>query len=372
VSLHQVESARSALHSLARSGVPSTQFAQELIDIVGRVVPYDSMCFATTDPSTGLFTNAVKRHIDEDGRLNYAFAVHEYASADVNQFIDLARRPRGVGVLHDDTAGDPRRSERYRGMLRPHLDAEHEMRAVARTDGALWGTYALYRSAGRSGFSSAEAEFLRLIEPAVATGIRTSLVASATGAIAEPVPPAVLMLDGAGALVQATPAAEAHLSDLGGGSWEPLPVPVASVVSAVRSRLGRDAWDVPRLRARGSSGVWYLLHASPFPGRDGSGPHVVVTIDEAGQPEIIPLLIAAYGLTTREGDVLRGVLKGDSTKTIAGRLHLSPYTVQDHLKTIFDKTGVSSRRALVAQIFFAHQIERYGARARPSGSNLEG
>jgi DNA-binding CsgD family transcriptional regulator len=370
MSRHQTEQARAALRSLAASGVSRDDFSLGVIDIVGRAVPYDSMCFATTDPSTGLFTGTMKRHLDERDELNYAFAVHEYSFDDVNQFIDLARRPDGVGVLRDDTAGDPHRSERYRGMLKPHFDAEHELRAVARANGSMWGAYALYRSAGSSGFSPAEADFLSGVESVIAAGIRTSLIASAARSDGDPLAPSVLMFDGAGEVVQATPTADEYLHDLGGRSWENLPVPVASVVSAVRSQAGTERWDVPRLRVRGKSGCWYLLHASPFPALDGSGLHVVVTIEQAGPPEIIPLLIAAYGLTAREGDVLRGVLKGDSTRAIAADLHISAYTVQDYLKTIFDKTGVSSRRALVAQVFFAHQVERYGAVPRPSGSNV--
>jgi len=44
------------------------------------------------------------------------------------------------------------------------------------------------------------------------------------------------------------------------------------------------------------------------------------------------------------------VLRGASTHAIVAELHLSAYTVKDHLKSIFDKTGVRSRRDLVAQI----------------------
>lgn len=46
------------------------------------------------------------------------------------------------------------------------------------------------------------------------------------------------------------------------------------------------------------------------------------------------------------------LLRGESTATIAAALHLSPWTVQDHLKAIFDKTDVRSRRPFVARWAF--------------------
>ncbi len=59
--------------------------------------------------------------------------------------------------------------------------------------------------------------------------------------------------------------------------------------------------------------------------------------------------MAASGLTEREQAVTRLVLQADSTAQIAERLVLSPHTVQEHLKNIFEKTGVHSRRDLVAK-----------------------
>jgi DNA-binding CsgD family transcriptional regulator len=68
--------------------------------------------------------------------------------------------------------------------------------------------------------------------------------------------------------------------------------------------------------------------------------------------------MAAYGLTRREQEITRLVLQGASTAEIAGRLVISPHTVQEHLKKIFEKTGVRSRRDLGGRVFVTHYEPR--------------
>jgi DNA-binding NarL/FixJ family response regulator len=56
----------------------------------------------------------------------------------------------------------------------------------------------------------------------------------------------------------------------------------------------------------------------------------------------------AYGLSSREHEVLCLVATGKSNREIAGSLGLSEHTVARHLQNIFAKLGVSSRTAASA------------------------
>jgi DNA-binding CsgD family transcriptional regulator len=69
--------------------------------------------------------------------------------------------------------------------------------------------------------------------------------------------------------------------------------------------------------------------------------------------------MSVYGLTERERDVTKLVLTGSSTQEIAAELFVSPLTVQSHIKNIFEKTGVRSRRDLVGKVFFTHYEPRF-------------
>jgi DNA-binding CsgD family transcriptional regulator len=91
-----------------------------------------------------------------------------------------------------------------------------------------------------------------------------------------------------------------------------------------------------------------------------------LVLEVAHPGRVQPLLMALHDLTVRERDVTGLVLEGCSTREIAARLVLSEHTVQQHLKAVFEKVGVRSRRDLVARVFFRH----YEPRVRDNESRV--
>ncbi len=67
----------------------------------------------------------------------------------------------------------------------------------------------------------------------------------------------------------------------------------------------------------------------------------------------VPESLRALGVTSRETDVLKLVVARRSNKEIAAELHLSPKTVERHLSSLFDRTGVRNRQDL-AEVGEAH------------------
>jgi DNA-binding CsgD family transcriptional regulator len=131
-------------------------------------------------------------------------------------------------------------------------------------------------------------------------------------------------------------------------------LPAAVLAAAARVRAAGMLAAEPPAQARvlGRSGRWLTVHASALAhGADG---HVGVVVEPSRPVEVEPLVAAAYGLTPREREVLGGLLRGRSTAELAAALVVSPHTVEDHVKSIFERTGARSRQELAARIFYSH------------------
>lgn len=327
----------------------TTSTAGDLADVARAVfvgmapdVPFAFACLATTDPTSGLITGAFKSSPLPLG--DEEFAAAEYGDPDVNQFSDVGRRPVPVAVLSVDTDGQPERCRRMREYMTPRFGFVDEIRLVCRAGGTTWALLALYREQGETCFTAAEGQTLATIHEAVADAVRRALFVDSGPASLTPRIPVVLVVDSDDRVTGMSAAADELIGDLGGWDHGALP---ASVLAVAASARARDSLAAARVRTR--SGDWLRLQGLPLEEVTG-GRSVVLTFGRALASEVGAMTIAARSLTQREQDVVGLVLQGASTKAIAAALHLSPHTVQDHLKAVFAKLGVSSRRDLVAQL----------------------
>jgi DNA-binding CsgD family transcriptional regulator len=109
---------------------------------------------------------------------------------------------------------------------------------------------------------------------------------------------------------------------------------------------------LPTVRMRGRSGRWLFLHASLTEPTLGRPSETVVVISPSEPEEVVRLNIASYGLSTREEEIVKLVVRGRSTREISKSLYISGHTVNNHLRSIFEKANVNSRREMVQRLFF--------------------
>lgn len=355
---HQVaaERVRCEIIRLCRSGCDSRTLRREVIKQLRQAIPLDVSFFATADPATLLFTGATV-----DGILEKAtpqFIENEFLQDDVNKFAWLARGTQQVGDLVAETQRQLEQSRRYRDILAP-LGLGDELRATLIADGLCWGFLCLHRDRTSSPFTAFEAAYLRQLAPHLAEGLRNALLYSAatnsTNSTNSDAPGLLLLADDL-SIAAITPTAERLLAEVAEGDQQltnglPFSVYAAAARLQASERQGDEALErAPKVRLRTASGQWLVLHASRPSGANANG-HIAVIFEVARPVEIAQLIVQAYALSRRESEVVQLVTRGRSTSEIAESFCITTNTVQDHLKAIFAKVGVHSRRELVSQLF---------------------
>lgn len=352
------------IERLGARGLTWVEYGAAVADALAALMPFEGYCCHTVDPGTILFTGSVNRNVGCSGSW---LARHEYVIEDVNKWSFLAHSGRIAGATSIDTHGDLSRSTRHRSHQAYGFG--DELRVSFVVDGIYWGAAAFLRGADEPWFTAAEVRTLIALAPAIGAGLRRSVLAPPGSPYAGgPVDhgPGVVVFDAHGEPESVSAAAERWISDL---VEEPVPsTPGESkAVQAVAARArsiapGTDPLELSaRARVRTRSGTWLLLYGTRLSG--GSAGKTAVIIHPATPQDVAPVIALAYGLTQRECEVAMQCIQGRVTKEISRALSLSPYTVQDHLKSIFDKTGVRSRGELVGQVFLDHYATRWEAPA---------
>lgn len=365
------ERVRRDVEVVAHAGLDLDDFLSEALLSIQRAVPFVGVCFGTVDPATRILTGT-RKFGDLAGRdeRDHEWGLLEYGAPEITTFTQMADAGTSAAGVDQVTEGHPEESQRIRELIRPAYGYGDEVRTLCVDQGHLWGAAALFRSTDDRPFDAGEVDFLASLSSVLGAGVRGGLLASlaASAPIDSPMGPGVMIVGEDDTIVQVNPGADRWLAELSRGGTGTSPAGIIAALVGVARRYSLGEWpSPPRARVRTASGLWLVLHATPLSARNGAVGEVVVTIEEARPPEVVPLVVAAFGLTSRERDVVALVLQGLDTKEIGGQLHLSAWTVQDHLKSIFDKASVRSRRELIARVYFDQYVPRLSTRVGPDG-----
>lgn len=337
------------LRELAGAGLPVAAVFRRADELLRQVLEFDAVCWHTADPATGLVNSVLS---DDLGLGAFEEAVRlEVWADDLATFPKIRRSGFRAETLSRATRGRPEHSVRYREQVAPAGFGD-ELRTVFDAHGGMWGCAAFLRAPDRGPYLARQ----RQLADTAARHLGRALSACHAPPPEAPGPggsgggPAVMVLGMTNRPIAVSGPAEELLARLADPSRTSLAVPIAFAMAAEGARRAAAGLPVSqaKIRVQDRDGHWFVLHASAL--RGSAGGEVTVVVTRATPADAIPLYLSAYGLTAREQEVALLLVRGCDTKEVARLLAMTPYTVQDHLKSVFAKAGVASRRELIARI----------------------
>ena len=322
-----------------------------MLEELRRGVGYDAFVWLLTDPHTcvGAAPLADVPCLSELPRL-----IRLKYLTRVNRWTDL--RPGQIGLLHADTRGDRTHSLVWRELLASY-GVTDVLSCVFRDRFGCWGFLDLWRTQPHAPFTRADAEPVTAVAAALTTAQRRAQAATLrTSPSEQPVRTgAVVLLLGPTLDVRAqTPETRDYLATLLPPDQDRPPIPAIAYNAAAQLLANEAGVDghPPSTRVHLAYGQWLTLRAArlgdtgPVTDRD-----IAVTIEHTSPAERQTIFAAAFGMTPRESEVLRHLAAGRDTRDIASALVVSEHTIYDYLKSMFAKTGLRTRAALVSAAF---------------------
>ena len=331
------------LHAALEAVPESADAAVEtLLANVADVLDVDSSCWHQTDPASG---SPVSAAVLGDAPGSFAESMrYGFGRPDVNVFSDLCRDRAGVASIFLTTGERPTASPRFREMIEPTGVAD-ELRVWLKDAFGTWATVVVFT---RRPMTESDVRFVSKTAPMVTHALRRAAAAQwrtnpdASVAMSDDPGPSVLLLGGDDRVLAADTAARRRLELL--PDHQPERVPGVIAYLAARARFdGSPGGSSARMRM--PDGRWFLLDASVMDDAAGS---VALVMQPAAPSAVLTHVLRSYGLSGREREIALLLARGQSAKSIASALILSPWTVQDHIKAIYRKTGVAARSDLSA------------------------
>lgn len=319
-----------------------------LLEEIGRTVPFDAHAWLLTDPETevGCAPLADVPRLDELPRLialKYLTPLNRWTGLD------------SAVTLQGAARGRPERSLVWRELLRAQGVVDVAS-LVFRDKFGCWAFLDLWRIHPAPPFEETEVQLLNQITPPITAALRR-VQARTFDVIPAPTPtlrpgPIVLVLSPELEVRAQTPDTERYLSALVPPDVDRRPIPAAAYNVGAQLLALEEGVDqhAPSARVHLAGGVWLTVRAARMGGAvSPHEPDIAVTIESASRDERLGVFTRACALSAREAELLTHLAAGSETRHIAREMVLSEHTVQDHLKSIFAKTGVRARRTLLAR-----------------------
>jgi DNA-binding CsgD family transcriptional regulator len=349
--------ARERIVVIGKASLDSTDLRRHALEVLREVVDFDAYVWLLTDPATAV---GAAPFADVPCLPELPALIKAKYATPVNRWTDLQQRTSPTALLDDVVDGDLARSRVWREVM-----SRYGVRDVASTVFAdrfgCWGFLDLWRDQTSEPFTSADSAFIDSVATSLTTALRechARTFVEAAAAHRRDLGPVVLTLDEDLQITSRTAASQSWLDVLLPPGPEGRAIP-ASVYNVAAQLLAVEAGidDRPAsTRVHLGDGFWLTLRAARLasdpPESDSLTPGtgwIVVTIEEASATERLDLFARAVGLTAREYELLGWLATGSDTRAMARQMSLSEHTIQDHLKSIFTKTGSRDRVSVLSR-----------------------
>jgi len=325
----------------------------QALGVLREVIDFDAYVWLLTDPVTAV---GVAPLADVPCLPDLPALIRAKYATTVNRWTTLRMQSSPADTLSNAVGGDLSRSLMWRDVLSRYGIGDVASAVFADQFGC-WGFLDLWRNDTSEPFSAADTGLITALVTPLATALRhcqaRTFVDPATSHRPD-LGPVVLTLDDDLRIASRTAASSAWLDAL----LPPVPdqkaIP-ASVYNVAAQLLSSETGvDVNPAFARThlADGFWLALRAarlsSDQPVADRAAA-IVVTIEEASASERLELFGRAFGLSVREYELLGLLANGCDTRMMARQMSLSEHTIQDHLKSIFAKTGAHDRVSVLSR-----------------------
>jgi DNA-binding CsgD family transcriptional regulator len=348
---------RAHIEAIGAAPADDRTLRRQVLAVLSEVVAFDAYVWLLTDPVTAVGAAPLA---DVPCKSELPGLIKAKYGTSVNRWTALRQQQSPVGLLHRTVGGDLARSRMWRDVLSQYGIGDVASAVFADQFGC-WGFLDLWRDDASAPFSNADAEFIAgLVAPLTralrGTQARTFIQPAAPQR--RQAGPVVLTLDDDLRITSRTAASQAWLDVLlpPDPDERAIPASVYNVAAQlIATEQGVDTHPAST-RTHLADGFWLTLRAARLAaGEQGPGPAVsgpaplVVTIEEASAAERLEIFGRAFGLSAREYELVGLLATGSDTRGMARQMSLSEHTIQDHLKSIFAKTGASDRVTLLSR-----------------------